>query len=423
MNAFHTLTMALGIAALSAPTLSAQTPRFASLDQMIGGDAGSRFGETFATLGDLNFDGASEFAVGSPGYNSGFGLGSGRVTVYSGATRQVLYHLDGIVGVDSLLGLTLDVIGDFDHDGHGDLLIGAGGHVPAYIVSAATGIRLVELVSNTNGQVGMQATVIGDVNGDSFPEFVLGFPAETRDGHTSSGLAIVYNGTTALPMHEIVGSAAFDSVGEIMIGPGDLNADGTPDLLIGIPSLDNYGLTAVSGANGEILYHLKRADLGMRISDLAVTGDFNQDGHDDFLATGYRYGNSGLQWVDGVAKIFSGADGSLLMTHSDGHLEDFGRRSEAIGDVNGDGFQDIGLIATPLSQSWQVRPTVIIISGQDGHEMARLSSPTPQGLVLTLGGIGDTNNDGRDEFLIGVPQDWFAQSTYFGQAQVMTLLN
>lgn len=254
MNAFHTLTMALGIAALSAPTLSAQTPRFASLDQMIGGDAGSRFGETFATLGDLN-------------------------------------------------------------------------------------------------------------------------------------------------------------------------ADGTPDLLIGIPSLDNHGLTAVSGATGEILYHMKRANLGMSISDLAVTGDFNQDGHDDFLATGYRYGNSGLQWVDGVAKIFSGADGSLLMTHSDGHLEDFGRRSEAIGDVNGDGFQDIGLIATPLSQSWQVRPTVIIISGQDGHEMARLSSPTPQGLVLTLGGIGDTNNDGRDEFLIGVPQDWFAQSTYFGQAQVMTLLN
>lgn len=201
-------------------------------------------------------------------------------------------------------------------------------------------------------------------------------------------------------LDRLVGPDAGSRFGETFVQLSDLNQDGIPDLLIRLPSRDNRGLTAINGA----------------------TGDLNQDGIADFLATGYRPNDSPQQWVEGVAKIFSGADGSLLRIHAGFNFEDFGRRAEAIGDVNGDGSPDIGLTATPLNRSWIVRPTIIIISGQNGQEIGRWQGPTHGGLVLTLGALGDTNQDGRDDFLVGVPQDWFAQSTYFGQTQVVTFV-
>lgn len=75
-----------------------------------------------AGVGDQTDDGVPEFAVGKPAYGSQ----TGRVTVYDGATRTVLYNLNGQAG--SLFGHSIAALGDVDGDLRRDFAVGAPRH-------------------------------------------------------------------------------------------------------------------------------------------------------------------------------------------------------------------------------------------------------------------------------------------------------
>lgn len=90
------------------------------LASIVDGDVDST--NPVAGIGDQNGDGVPEFAVGKPAYSSQ----RGRVTVYDGATRTVLFHLDGQAG--SLFGQSLAALGDVDGDLRPDFAVGAPRH-------------------------------------------------------------------------------------------------------------------------------------------------------------------------------------------------------------------------------------------------------------------------------------------------------
>jgi hypothetical protein len=82
------------------------------------------FGSSVAGLGDLDGDGKSEVAVGSPhSYSSP--LTDGRVQVFSGATGAELFALYGDTFDAYEFGSALACPGDLNGDGRGDLLVGA----------------------------------------------------------------------------------------------------------------------------------------------------------------------------------------------------------------------------------------------------------------------------------------------------------
>jgi len=139
------------------------------------------FGKSVSVVGDVNGDGYKDIAIGAP--NDDYDA-HGRVYIYFGgpsmdAIPDVL--LEGIEHYDSF-GTSVTGVGDVNKDGYDDVLIGAPQQLKspytgkAYLVFGGHSIALSnsELFigdSTAHGQYGRIVAGLGDINGDSFPDF------------------------------------------------------------------------------------------------------------------------------------------------------------------------------------------------------------------------------------------------------------
>lgn len=123
---------------------------------------------------------------------------------------------------------------------------------------------------------------------------------------------------------------------------------------------------------------------------VAGAGDVNGDGHGDVM----------VRATDGATdtvRVFSGADGSLLLTIQEvfGHPL-LGVPMAGVGDVDGDGKADLAL-GTALDAGF-----VRILSGSDGSELAFIGAPRGvSGFGAAVGAAGDINGDGVGDIVVG----------------------
>ena len=367
-----------------------------------------RLGESFVELGDVNGDGVRDFAVGSPGHLPAVGWGSGLVEVYSGADGTQLYQINPIASVDSQIGLKLTVIGDVDYDGASDFVVGCGGQIAAYIISGRDGSRLASIDTQSNGQFGMQLQTIGDMTGDGLPEFAIGLPNDWSNGIFLSGQISIFNGADGSLHYKMHGQSEYRYLGDMIATPGDINQDGSADFVVGgldglAMSVDS-GFTAINGANFQPMFSRDRTQLRQSAADLDAVGDLNRDGTNDLMVTGFQFHPSG-NWFQGVTSIVSGTDGTTLFTILGDDFEDFGRSATALGDMDGDGTDDIGVLSFQLNRQWQIKPTVKVFSGNDGSLLSQAATPGFNFLVIHLYPLSDHNGDGRDELILGIPEN------------------
>jgi hypothetical protein len=278
-----------------------------------------RFGFSVATGVDVNDDGFDDVLAGAP-YCDVVEPNAGRVTIYSGRNGKAMKTLRGESRGD-LFGWSIAGVGRLDRDQYEDFVVGAPrsdeNASNAGKVYAFAGKRF-EVLYTVSGrqrgdQFGRSVAAAGRVDGDGREDFAVGAPYFDRGVQRQAGRVEMFSGRSGKRLWARNGRRHRDFFGWSIASAGDVDGDGSDDLLVGAPrydgGADNTGRVYVrSGRNGATLksFHGEngRNDrLGFAVAGL---GDLHGRGTQYFLLGAYMndsaFNNAGRIFLVGATR-------------------------------------------------------------------------------------------------------------------------
>jgi hypothetical protein len=415
--------VALTFIGIAWPVSSIATPTYSVLT--ITDSSGGEFGEAIASIGDINGDAVSDFAIGAPNYSPSSSDSDhlkGRVKVFSGSDRSLLHTITGSTAL-SYYGFSLSGIGDLNGDGTPDLLVGAPGKTdvnqttcpndtftPYGKIEALSGSALAQdtttalfsITGAANSSFGSSVIDIGNIAGSSVDDFVVSSPADHSNADpcaTVSALTRAYTGGTS---PSLIGSIGLDEGAGRQWALGDVNGDSVPDFAT--YSVLHGNLYIISGSNLSILSTITISGTGMYVYSVASLGDINGDGYSD-IAVGLAESGSNHE---GAVKVYHGnGDGTftLAQTFSGGAGDHLGTSITNLGDIDGDGKADFAVVATGTGKN---HAYVRLFSGGNlGGSNAVIGDylkgfdPGAVAYVAGSANLGDLDGDGKVDFAVG----------------------
>jgi hypothetical protein len=175
--------------------------------------------------------------------------------------------------------------------------------------------------------------------------------------------------------------------GEVRVALGDVNADGTPDLIVGAGPGGGPEVRVYNGNSTQLLLDFMAFNPAFSGGIYVASADINGDGYSDIIVGADAGGGPGV-------RVFSGKDGSLLRDFFAFNPAFAGGVRVAASDINRDRVPDI-IVGAGLGGG----PQVSVFSGVDGSLITSFFAFNPQfagGVYVAAGQYG-----GAGEILVG----------------------
>jgi hypothetical protein len=442
--------------------------------QVNGETAGAYSGGVVSSAGDLNGDGFDDFLIGATGIGPNR-TGGAYVVFGHGTPFAATFNVSDLNGANGFqihgenqqdfAGISLAAIGDVNHDGFDDLMVGSGengGVGAAYVLfgkdtavsgnfaadvfasslTGATGFKII----GAGGGAGDSVSGGGDFNGDGIADMIVGAD-RTNGGY--SGAAYVVFGRDGSPGASIrldlldggngfaiTNPDDYGLVGVSVSSGGDINGDGVDDIIVGGPQGPAYGsagrsyvifgkttgfasgisVTSLNGTNGFVLSDgVVDARTG---SSVSAAGDINGDGFDDLIIgssyTGSAYVVFGHGGAFGASVSLTGLNGANGFKIVGSVNEGLGNQVSRLGDINGDGYDDLIVAAFNADISGTDAGAAYVILGKasgfgatlavtslNGTNGFRIDGETAGDKLDKVSYVGDINNDGANDIIVG----------------------
>lgn len=381
------------------------------------------------------------------------------------------FRIDG-EGTDFFSGVSVSSAGDMNGDGLDDVMVGA---LRSYYFSYHDGLSYVVFgqdagfdavidLADLDGRNGFRmnearapylVSDAGDFNGDGFDDALIGVEGSYGVYNSSEGAGYIIFGkadgfVADLDLSTLDGQNGFgmEGTGKANVtinGAGDVNGDGFDDVIMGARTASYVIFGGISGFDAAMDLSGLDGNTGFRLegagAEVSGAGDINGDGFDDVMMSvgpdAYGAAGQGAGYVVfGKAAGFDSAldlatlNGSNGFSFSDGRSNPLPNSVSLIGDINGDGLDDIvfgtqafydATTQTHYQSAMYVLfgqaagfPADVDLSHLDGSNGFRIEgAASEQYSGVSVSGAGDVNGDGFDDVIVGTDQTAYV---VFGKA-------
>ncbi len=423
---------------------------------LVGEDGGDAAGSSISGIGDFDGDGADDIAVGAKGESSVYSENGAAYVMYGPLSSGTvdLSSADATFTGGGTSDTTKERAGtavsggfDLDNDGNTDLAVsalranGGGNGYGAVYVMLGTGSRSwsgsYDLAANADfelvgagpdDRLGGGVAMGPDLSGDGIDDLLAGAQYSEYDSNDNTGTVYLFadfSGSGEIDANDAEASfhstEASTSMGADVGFAGDLDDDGTEDMLIGHSqsSGSTGAVYAFFGGSLSGVNEVGDADIvltGESTSDTAGAsvsriGDLDGDGADDFLVG--APGNDDGATDGGAVYLVSGAvsaSGDLSLAtatfYGENDNDAFGTSVAGGGDFDGDGTEDFVVggngfdtsrggawvfYGQNFSGSYDASDASVRLEGSNNYDSAG----------GTVSFAGDTDGDTYDDVLVG----------------------